>query len=58
MKNYFHFPPSISSSWTLKSLWMATAAIKSEDVCLLAGKLDKPRQYVKKQRHSSANKGA
>ena len=29
----------ISSSWALKSLWMVTAAMKSEDVCLLVGKL-------------------
>ena len=28
----------ISSSWALKSLWMVTAAIKSEDGCFLAGK--------------------
>ena len=29
----------ISSSWALKSLWMVTAAMKSEDDCFLAGKL-------------------
>ena len=29
----------ISSSCALKSLWMVTAAMKSEDDCLLAGKL-------------------
>ena len=28
-----------SSSWVLKSLWMVTAAMKSEDDCFLAGKL-------------------
>ena len=27
-----------SSSWAPKSLWMVTAAMKSEDVCFLAGK--------------------
>jgi len=27
------------SSWALKSLWMVTAAMKSEDVFFLAGKL-------------------
>ena len=40
--------------WALKSLWMVTAAMVSEDDCLLAGKL---RQYVEKQRRYSANKG-
>ena len=29
----------ISSSWALKALQMVTAAIKSEDICFLAGKL-------------------
>ena len=29
----------ISSSWALKSLWMVTAAIKSEDSFFLAGRL-------------------
>ena len=29
----------ISSSWAPKSLWMVTAAMKSEDNCCLAGKL-------------------
>ena len=29
----------ISSSWALKTLQMVTAAIKSEDICFLAGKL-------------------
>ena len=29
----------ISSSWTLKSLWMVTVAMKLEDDCFLAGKL-------------------
>ena len=28
----------ISSSWAPKSLWMVTAAMKSEDDCFLAGK--------------------
>ena len=29
----------ISYSWALKSLWMVTAHMKSEDDCFLAGKL-------------------
>ena len=29
----------ISCSWALKSLWIVTAAMKSEDICFLAGKL-------------------
>ena len=37
--------------------WMATAAMKSEDDCFLAGKLWQPRPCVKKQRHYSADKG-
>ena len=40
-----------------KSLWMVTAAMKSEDLCFLKETYDKPRQYVKKQRHYSANTG-
>ena len=44
----------ISSSWTLKSLWMVTAAMKSED---WQESYDKSRQCVEKQRHYSANKG-
>ena len=30
---------TISSPWAPKSLWMVTAAMKSEDDCFLAGKL-------------------
>ena len=40
-----------------KSLWMVTAAMKSEDDCFLAAMLWQPRQCVGKQRHYSANKG-
>ena len=40
----------------LKSLWMVTAAMKSEDVYFLAGKLCKPRQSVERQRYYSSNK--
>ena len=36
---------------------MVTAGMKSEDDCFLAGKYDKPRQYVEKQRHHFVNKG-
>ena len=45
----------ITSSWALKSLQKVTAAMKSEDVCFLAGKerYDKPRQCFE----NSANKG-
>ena len=41
----------------LKSLWMVTAAMKSEDVASWQESYDKPRQCVEKQRHYSANKG-
>ena len=36
---------------------MVPAAMKSEDDCFLAGKLDKPRQCVEKQRYYSADEG-
>ena len=36
---------------------MVTAAMKSEDTCFMAESYDKPRQYVEKQTHYSANKG-
>ena len=44
-------------SWTPKSLWTVTAAMKLKDTCSLEGKLCKPRQHIKKQRHHFANKG-
>ena len=40
-----------------KSLWMVTAAMKLKDAYSLEGKLDQPRQHIKKQRHYFANKG-
>ena len=40
-----------------KSLQMVTAAMKLKDTCSLEGKYNQPRQYIKKQRHYSANKG-
>ena len=36
---------------------MVTAAVKLKDACFLEGKLWKPIQYIKKQRHYFANKG-
>ena len=47
----------ILSSWTPKSLWMVTAAIKLKDVCPLKKSYDNTRQHIKKQRHPFANKG-
>ena len=44
-------------SWTPKSLWTVTAAMKLKDTCSLEGKLCKPRQHIKRQRHHFANKG-
>ena len=53
-------------SWTPKSPQMVIAAIKLKDTCPLEGKeqgllprfvYDKPRQYIKKQRHHFVNKG-
>ena len=42
--------------WTLKSLWMVTAATKLKDAPWKES-CDEPRQYIKKQRHHFANKG-
>ena len=42
--------------WAPRSLRMVTAAMKSEDICFLAGKLWQA-QCVEKQRHYLANKG-
>ena len=42
--------------WALKSLQLVTAAMKLEDDCFLAGKHDKPRQCVEKQKHHFSNK--
>ena len=35
-------------SWAPKSVQMVTAGMKLKDTC----SLDKPRQYIKKQRHN------
>ena len=43
--------------WTPKSLQMLTAAMKLKDACSLEESYDKPRQYIKKQRHYFTNKG-
>ena len=40
-----------------KSLQMVTAAMKLKDTCSLEESCDKPRQYIKKQRHYFADKG-
>ena len=39
-----------------KSLQMVTAAMKLKDACSLEESYDKPRQYIKKQRHCFINK--
>ena len=44
-------------SWALKSLWMVTAAMKSEDNFSPQESHYKPGQCVEKQRHYSADKG-
>ena len=38
-------------SWAPESLQMVTAAMKLKDACSLEESYDKPRQYIKKQRH-------
>ena len=40
-----------------KSLQMVTAAVKLKDACSLQENYDQPRQHIKKQRHSFADKG-
>ena len=42
--------------WAPKSLQMVTVATKLKDAYSLEGKLDQPRQHIKKQRHYFANK--
>ena len=39
-----------------KSLQMVTTAMKLKDAYSLEGKLDQPRQYIKKKRHYFATK--
>ena len=43
-------------SWAPKSLQMVTAAMNLKDACFLKESYDKPRQHIKMQRHSFANK--
>ena len=42
--------------WAPKSLQMVIAAMKLKDTCSLEGKLNQPRQHIKKQRHYFTNK--
>ena len=44
-------------SWSSKSLWMVTEAMKLKDACSLEKSCDKLRQHIKNQRHYFANKG-
>ena len=44
--------------WSQKSLQMVTAAMNLKDTCSLKENYDKPRQYIKKQRHHLADKGS
>ena len=44
-------------SWAPESLQMVTAATKLKDACSLEESYDKPRQYIKKQKHYFAYKG-
>ena len=39
-----------------KSLRIVTAVMKLKDICSLEEKLDKPRQHIKKQRHTLLRK--
>ena len=43
--------------WAPKSLQMVTAAMTLKDTTPWKESYDQPRQHVKKQRHSFANKG-
>ena len=44
-------------SWAPKLLQMVTAALKFKDACPWKKSYDKPRQFIKKQRHYFANEG-
>ena len=46
-----------SFSWSPKSLWMVTAAMKFKTLLFGEKSNDKPRQHIKRQRHYLANKG-
>ena len=46
-----------SSSWALKSLWMVTPAMKSEDFASWQKNYDKPKQCAEMQRYYPADKG-
>ena len=43
--------------WAPKSLHTVTRAMKLKDTCSLGESCDKPRQYIRKQKHRFANKG-
>ena len=43
-------------SWTPKSLWTVTAAMKLKDTVPWNESYDKPRQCIKKQRHHFTDK--
>ena len=43
--------------WAAKSLQKVTVAMKIKDVFSLQESYDKPRQYIKKQKHHFADKG-
>ena len=45
-------------SWAPKSLKTVTTVMKLKDSCFLEENYDKPRQYIKKQRHHLADKGS
>ena len=44
-------------SWTPKSLWTVTAAVKLKNIAPWKKSYDQPRQHTKKQRHHFADKG-
>ena len=44
-------------SWTPKSLWMVTAAMKLKNTAPWKKNYDKPKQWTEKQRHHFAEKG-
>ena len=56
--NSLNMHVQILFSWVPKSVWMVTAAMKLKDACSCPWKEtnNKPRQYIKKQRHHFAEK--
>ena len=56
MFGHFYFLNTLFS-WTPKSLWTVTTAMKLKGTCSWKESYNKPRHLIKKQGHHFANKG-